>query len=150
MNQERGEGMVSNKKVSGRAMSMPAGICAGVITSVILTLLGAVAVALLLNGQYIEQNQIGYGSMVTLLVASAIGAWFACVRIKHRYLMVCLISGVGYYAALLAISAMFFGGQYQGMGVTLLVILAGSVSVGLIRARPKKTITKGYRKLRTG
>ncbi len=142
--------MVSNRKVSGRAMSMPAGIGAGVIVSVVLTLVGAVVVALLLNGQQIEQNQIGYGSMVTLLVSSAVGALIACEMIKHRYLMVCLISGGGYYAALLAITAMFFGGQYQGMGVTLLVVLAGSISVGLMKARPKKTITKGYRKLRTG
>lgn len=150
MNQERGEDMVSNKKASGRAISIPAGVGAGIIVSMIATLLGAVVAAWLLNDQRIETQQIGYVSMVTLLVSSALGAWIASGLVKHRYLVVCLAAGGGYYAALLGITALFFGGQYQGMGVTLLLVLAGCASIGLLKSRPKKTITKGYRKLRAG
>ena len=142
--------MVSNKKVTGRAYSMPAGIGIGVGISIALTLAGAAVVAWLLNGQKLEQSQIGYGSMVTLLLSSALGAWAACTLVKHRTMVVCLATGGGYFASLLAITALFFGGQYQGMGVTFLVALAGCASVGFIKAKPKKTITKGYRKLRTG
>ena len=142
--------MISNRKVSGRALSMPAGIGMGVIVSVALTLLGAAAVAWLLSSERMETTQIGYGSMITLLLSSSVGAWIASSTVKHRHMVVCLASGGGYYASLLAITALFFGGQYQGMGVTLLVVLAGCASVGLLISRPKKTITKGYRKLRTG
>jgi hypothetical protein len=44
---------------------------------------------------------------------------------------------------------MFFGGQYRGMGVTLALVLAGSGAAGLLSIKKKKSITKGYRKLRT-
>lgn len=150
MNQERGEDMVSKRKATGRALSMPAGVAVGVGVSFALTLLGAAVVAWLLSVQRIESAQIGYGSMVTLLVSSALGAVIASGLVKHRHLVVCLASGVGYYAMLLGVTALFFGGQYQGMGVTLLVVLAGCGSVGLMLAKPKKAITKGYRKLRIG
>ena len=35
----------------------------------------------------------------------------------------CLAAGGGYYLCLLAITALFFGGQYQGVGVTALMVL---------------------------
>jgi hypothetical protein len=36
------------------------------------------------------------------------------------------------------------------MGVTAILILGTCIAIGFIKARPRKTITKGYRKLQTG
>ena len=139
--------MVMNRKVTGRAMSMPAGIAAGVGVSLGITLLGAVLLGWLIDRQTLDIGSIGYGAMVILLTAAALGALIAKALIKHRALVVCLISGAGYYLTLLAITALFFGGQYQGMGVTLGLVLAGAGAAGLLSLKKKKSITKGYRKL---
>lgn len=137
------------QKATGRAMSMPAGVSAGMAVSLVITLVGAFVLGWLINQEALEINSIGYGAMVILLAASFLGALTAKVRIKHRYLVVCMLTGVGYYLVLLGITAMFFGGQYQGMGVTLAMVLAGSGAAGLLSIKKKKSITKGYRKLRT-
>jgi putative membrane protein (TIGR04086 family) len=137
------------QKATGRAMSMPAGILLGMTISLVITLIGAFVLGWLINQEALEINSVGYGAMVILLAASFLGALTAKVRIKHRYLVVCLLTGVGYYLVLLGITAMFFGGQYQGMGVTLALVLAGSGAAGLLSIKKKKSITKGYRKLRT-
>ena len=137
------------QKATGRAMSMPAGIAVGMAVSLLVTLVGAFVLGWLIDKEMLEMNSIGYGAMVILLAASFLGALTAKTRIKHRYLVVCLVSGVGYYLVLLAITALFFGGQYQGMGVTLALVLAGAGTAGLLSIKKKKSITKGYRKLRT-
>jgi hypothetical protein len=130
-------------------MSMPAGLAIGTGLSLLITLAGACVTAWLLSSEYIAVEQIGYGSLVTLITASAAGAWIASMLIKHRHLMVCVTTGGLYYASLIMITAVFFGGQYQGMGVTLLAILAGCGSVAIMKTRPRRTITKGYKKLQT-
>ena len=94
------------------------------------------------------QTAIGYGAMIILLAASTIGASISAWKIKRLRLQVCLLSGVAYYAALLCITALFFGGQYQGMGVTALVVLAGTGVAILLSTREKKT--RKYRKGRRG
>ena len=141
--------MVMNRKVTGRAMSMPAGIAMGVGVSLLLTLLGAIILGWLIDRELLEVNSIGYGAMIILLVASFTGALTAKLRIKHRLMIVCLLNGGGYFLSLLGVTALFFGGQYQGMGVTLALVLAGAASAGLLHLKKKKSITKGYRKLRT-
>jgi hypothetical protein len=60
-----------------------------------------------------------------------------------------MASGAGYYLTLLAMTALFFGGQYQGMGVTLGLVLAGAGTATLLSVKRKNSITKGYRKLRS-
>lgn len=127
--------MVTNRKVTGIAASMPAGLAVGGIVSLLVTLLGAVLAANLISGEKIPEGSIGYCSMVILLLSSITGAAVAVNRIKHRKLYVSLLSGLIYYAVLLAITAIFFGGRYHGMGVTALVIAAGSGTTALLNLR---------------
>ena len=124
--------MVLNKNISGKAVPMPIGYAAGAAVSLLLTLIGtAVIVNAVLGGKMAERS-IGYGTITILLAASAFGAWLAAALIKRRWVIVCLGAGAIYYLTLLGITALFFGGQYHGMGVTALVILAGCGAVGLL------------------
>lgn len=116
--------MTKHKKVTGTAASMPAGIGLGVGISIGITVLGAAILAWLVTTERMRESAIGYGVMVILVLAAAAGALTACGAIKHRKLMVCGISAVGYYLALL-LFALAFGGQFQGMGVTALMVLLG-------------------------
>ena len=118
--------MVSNQKRTGTAMSIPAGLALGGAVSLALTLAFSAVIALLAVKGIISESSIGYGVMLLLLISATLGTATANAKIKRRKLMISGLSGLIYYAILLAITALFFGGQYKGMGVTALMILAGS------------------------
>lgn len=140
--------MVVNRKVTGTASSIPVGLAAGACVNTAITLSGALLVArLILNGR-IPTEGIGYCSMIILLASSALGACMAVSRIKHRRVYVCVLSGLTYYALLLAATALFFDGQYRGMDVTALVIMAGVGTVALGQRKQVKKSAAGRRKTR--
>ena len=119
----------------------------GWLASALVTLLGAVIFAWLLNGERMQMASIGYGTMIILLAASALGALLAFRCVRRQRLVVCLLSGAVYYLSLLAMTALFFGGQYEGVGVTGLVILGGSLAVGLMGLKGEK---RGYKRRYSG
>ena len=136
--------MTVNQKVTGTALSVPAGVAMGSAVSLLITAVGSMLVAKLISEEVLMDTAIGYGAMVILLLASALGAMIAATKVKRLKLQVCLLTGVAYYGALLAVTALFFGGRYQGMGVTALLVLAGTGSTILLNAREKKP--RKYRK----
>ena len=87
--------------------------------------------------------------MATLLLSSAAGAWVAAKMVKLRWIVLCLGAGAVYFLTLLACTALFFGGQYEGVGVTFLVVLAGSGAVGLLGLKGENSAVKKRRKRRT-
>ena len=140
--------MTVNQKVTGTAVSMPAGIAIGCAVSLLITITGSALVAKLISDEVVNDTAIGYGAMMILLLASALGASISAAKVKRLRLQVCMLSGAAYYAALLGITALFFGGQYQGMGVTALVVLAGTGAAVLVSTKEKKT--RKFRKGRRG
>lgn len=124
--------MVVNQKVTGRASSMAGGLAVGGSTSLAVTLAGSVLCAVLVSREMIAETAIGYCALAILLMASFVGTSVAVGKIKHRRLYVCVLSGVIYYAALLALTALFFGGQYQGMRVTAMAVSTGCAIVILL------------------
>lgn len=117
--------MNSRTNRSGRAYSMGAGIAAGGLTSMGITLAGAMLSAAMISGGRIGEAHVGYCSLIIILLSSLLGSLLAAKLIKHRWVYVCTLTGVVYYGVLLSITALFFGGQYQGMGVTALLVIAG-------------------------
>lgn len=126
--------MVINRKPTGRASSMPMGILIGGICALAGTLVLSAALAKLVDMEIIPQDKIGYGIMALLLLCAFFGANAACGRIKRQYLIVCAISAVVYFATLICITALFFGGQYSGVGVTAILVLCGSLLAAFARS----------------
>ena len=137
--------MVRNQKPTGLASTVPGGLALGAAVSLGLTLLASAFLAWLVDTEKLPWEKIGYGIMILVLAAAFLGAWTAFARIKRQRLMVCLLSGLLYFGILLSITALFFGGQYEGVGVTWALVLAGSGTAGLLGLRqgrggkPKKT-----------
>lgn len=119
--------MVMNRKPTGRASSMPAGIGWGIVTELSVTVALAALLAKLVETERMQESAIGYGVMVILVLASFVGAWVSAAKIKRQRLVVCLLSAVIYFALLLSMTALFFGGQYSGVGETGLLIFCGSM-----------------------
>ena len=121
-------------KVTGTATSIPVGLAWSAGVSLGVTGVAAWVAAWLVLSRRIAWDGIGYCSMVILLLGSVCGAVTAVRKIKRLRLQMCMASGAVYYGCLLAITALFFGGQYQGMGVTGLLILGGCGAVALLTA----------------
>ena len=117
--------MFKKKKVTGTAMGIPAGLGVGLLTSIVITIAGAALIALLITSEKTGQGSMGYLSMFVLAAAAATGAIISAHLTKRLRLQVCMLSGVAYYLSLIATTALLFGGQYDGLGATGLVILAG-------------------------
>lgn len=119
-------------KATGRALSMPAGLAVGGLTSLGITLGGSAVLAWLIHSERMEMENVGYGILGLILAASFLGAMTAWRKIRRRRMLVCAASGAVYLGILLAIPALFFGGQYSGVWVTALLVLAGSLAAGLL------------------
>ena len=114
-----------SQKPTGRTSSMAKGVAIGVITSVMVTILSAAILAKLVDAKLLAEEKIGYVILVILLLASYLAGKIAWTKTKRRRLMTCALAGGIYFGVLLSMTALFFGGQYESVGVTALLILAG-------------------------
>lgn len=137
--------MAGRKTQTGKAAAMPVGIAIGVLIAVVITILGAALLTTMISGERMALEVFGYGAMVILFLAALTGAVVAMIRIKHRKMQVSLLTGAAYYLVLLAINAMFFGGQYEGALTTGLIILAASGIAAVIGSREGKTLKRRRR-----
>ena len=138
--------MPVKQRASGKAISTPAGIGLGLLASVTVTVGGAAILAWMVSGERMGGDAIGYGAMVVLFLSSLLGALLAANRIKRLRVQMCLISGGAYYLTLLGITALFFGGQYQGMGVAAILVLVGCGTAALVGLRGGKGKQLKFRK----
>ena len=118
--------MVANVKPTERTMSMGAGLTLAGAVCLFSTICMSAIIAFMADKGIIQQAQIGYGVMILLGLTSAIGVITANGKIRRRKLLVSGITALIYFLELLGITALFFGGQYQGIGVTALMILCGA------------------------
>lgn len=137
--------MVANRKVTGTAKSVPMGISVGTGVSLAITLAGSLITAWLVGSEKISEEAIGYCAMAILMAASGMGSFTAQAMIKHQRMIMCGLTAVCYYLSLIAVTALFFGGQYQGMAVTALVVASGAGIVVLMGLKGDGHKVKKYR-----
>ena len=128
--------MFKKKAKINTGKSLPVGVLLGVGVSVLVTVVGAVFVAWLISSEKTGEGSMNFLPKIIHIVASSLGAWTAAGLVKKQRLQICLFTGLGYYASLLAMAALFFGGSFSGLGITALLIAIGTVTVALIP--PKK------------
>ncbi len=142
--------MTAKRKTSGKATSIPKGLATGAAVELGITILGAMFLGRMVSTEWLPWENVGYGIMLTLFLASYLGCCVSCLRIKRQKLMVAVASGAVYFVALLMITALFFGGQYEAVGVTAAIILAGCGTCFLLgntenRGGKKRNLRKRYR-----
>lgn len=140
--------MTKDRNLTGRAMTLPGGAALGALYAFVWTLVSSGILAWLVHSQRIPETAIGYGSMVILLTASVLGAWIAYKKVKRQRAAVSAAAGGMYFIMLLALTALFFGGQYTGVGVTALLILGGSAAAALLGMGKGRSSNPKIRKIR--
>ena len=139
--------MLTNQKPTGMSSGMPGGLALGVLAAMVLTVLLGCLLAMLIGREMLPEENVGYGVMAVLFVSSAIGSTVAYKRIRHRRLMVFILSGICYLVTLTGLTALFFGGQYEGIFPTAMLIIGGS-GVGFLRSASAGRGGKGRKKTR--
>lgn len=119
--------MAVKMKLNEKSLSMPAGIGLGVLLSFVIVLIGAGVLAYFISNESIGEDSIGAGCTVILLLSSAVGALLAAGLTKRQRLITCGITVLCNFLMLLGMTAMFFGGQYDRVGVTALAVLGGGI-----------------------
>lgn len=140
---------MSSKKTPGSAISMPIGIMWGTFVSLLTTCSCAALLSwLILNGK-IDHHILGYLIMGVLISASILGAITAGNMTKRRRMLVCCITGISYFLSMLGITALFFGGNFQGAEVGGCLIITGSMIVGMVGVLRKRHQENSYERYRT-
>lgn len=125
--------------VKHTARSIPVGIVLGLALAWLISIVGAGITALLISRETIPESAMGYGIVITLIVACFAGAFLSVSKIQRLRLQMTMLFGAVYYLSLLGANALFFGGQYSGMGVTALVVLGACATVAFIGLGGGKT-----------
>jgi len=128
---------------SGRTASIPAGLVWGLSVSMCSTILCTFIIAYLLEREKMIWETVGYGVMIMLILSSYAGARVSWIKIRHQKFMVCMLSGILYYATLLILTALFFYGQYEAAGVTFLLVATGCCAAALLGDQKNKRSDSG-------
>ncbi|MBO5952669.1 MAG: TIGR04086 family membrane protein [Oscillospiraceae bacterium] len=140
--------MAVKLKKPDQKSTMPIGVCVGILIAALTTIVSACVAAVLFSGERLPESAMGYAVVLILLISTAVGALVGMIITAHQRMLVCLFVGGGYYALLLSCTALFFGGMYQGVGVTALVILAAALGCGLLGLTRGKGAARMKRKAR--
>lgn len=119
--------MPSKKIVNKKDKGLPEALGIGLLAGVILTLLGTGLLALLIGNETMDITAMSPGCIVIHLIGSALTGLVAYGVMKRQRIVVCALSALCYFLVQVGITALFFDGQYQGIGAGVLSIIGGGV-----------------------
>ncbi len=142
--------MKEKRRIHTQNGSIPVSLLAGAFGSLSATLVFSAIGGKILDSGAVKQESLGYLAMAVLFLAAMTGSVIAMKIARKSKLLVSALSAASYYLVLLAITALFFDGQYQALGVTALLILAGALAPALLSGMENgklkhKNIKKAYR-----
>lgn len=134
--------MRSSGKITGKSMSIPGGLALSGAVSMGITLLVSILLAKFLGSQRISWEQAGYWIMAMLFVAALAGGKAGIAAIRRQRLAVSAMCGLLYWGLLLCLTALFFGGNFNAVPETALIIIAGSGCAAMV-SLPHKKVRRG-------
>lgn len=130
--------------------SIPGSVAGGVTGGLLVTILGAALISTLMLREILKETTIGYSAMVILLLASFAASKISLVNTTQKRWLIALITGISYGAILLILNGILYRGGYEGVGVTILLIMGGSIAALLLGTRTKAKRINPKRKRRHG
>ena len=128
-------------------MSVPVGILTGVLLGLMITVLGAILLSMLIYRQTVQEDGVGIGAMIIVGVSALAGVIAAVTLVRRRRVQVCVLTGVGYQLSLLGMNALLFGGQYNGV-MTTIILVSLAVVIGVFCGIGGEKTPKNHRRKR--
>ena len=113
-------------------------IAIGTSAALLATLAGCALCAWLVSAEMIPETAMGYCAPIVLLISSFTGGKVAIGRTQDMRLVMGGAVAVCYVLAMLAVTALFFNGMYQRVGITMLVAMGGGAVAAILGNRVKK------------
>ena len=111
----------------------------GTAISMAVAFAGAAIYAWVILAGKVEQNTAATAAGTVLFLSAFIGSWIAANMAEGKKLQTALISGGSFLAILLLITAAFFGGQYNGVWIGVILTLTASLATAMLSLRRGKT-----------
>ena len=126
--------------------SIPVAIAISLGICLLITFAGIVITTTLISKEAIRPAQCNTAIHIIHFISALVGTLAVNGIVKGKMVPVSAILSVAYLAILLAITAVFLGGQYSNVLTTLIMVLSGCIaSIGLllfIKKGQKKGIPK--------
>lgn len=132
----------------GKKDAVPLRLMQGLLVSWGLSVLFSAVTAALVLGGRVGEGAVSTAAVLTLLVASFVGASLTAAKTEKRRMVICLAEGGIYYLSLLGCNALLFGGSYQGTVPAFLTVLGSVLLAGFLnlkRKSPKYKVKKWSR-----
>lgn len=127
------------KRTAGKTSSIPLSLAIGAGAGILVMLMTAALGALAVAQEWINEDAITIVSIVITVLASAVAAITSASLAGKRKLQLSLLSGVVLIVILLACNAMFFDGQYSGVGRSVIAIFATCAAASILAIREGRT-----------
>lgn len=111
----------------------------GVACSCLVTMVVTAVLAGMISKKLIPEEKIDYCRVVILLISTIAGVDIAILKCDNRVLTGMYI-GVAYLAMLMTLTSIFFGGEYQRIGVTSSIVLIACFFAAMLRKNGSKNI----------
>lgn len=118
---------------------LPVGIGVGLSVALLLSLIQAMGAAWLMNTERVGEDAISWMSTVITASAALAGCWAAVCAAGEKRMQVSLLTGASYYLSMLAMTALFFDGEFQGLLLPAGEVAAACLLVGFLSAKQKKS-----------
>lgn len=123
---------MKQKVVSKQGKKIPVGIGIGMLYGMFVLLVGALVLTWLLSTEKIQEEAMHYGVMITLILSACAASGAAIYYVRQNILPVSVGTGFSLIIVLLGMNALFFDGNYEGIGATTLVILGTGIAVAMV------------------
>lgn len=123
------------------------GVAIGTLVGTVLILSGILIITVLLSKGNLQMDNIGYVVMGITLAAALLGSFTAAMTARSNLLISSLSTGAVLLLLLLAVTAVFFEGQFSGVPVTLVLVMGSSLAAALVSTKLLST-PKTYHKKR--
>jgi len=133
--------MIKKRKMKKEETNSVQKIFAGITVSALVASVSTGLFAIMIYEEIIPEGSVGYCSLVTLLISSITGASVATSKCGKEKIYISLIIGIVYCALLMTITALFFGGEFRGIWVTIMVVLSGCM-IAIITKRNRNNHLK--------
>ena len=136
------------KQHSGSSAGVGKALGIGLGAGVVLTVALAAVFAALMDRQLLQESATGILAMAILVISAAIGDWCSAKLAGRKPMIMCLLFGGCYLLILLAVTALIFGGKFQGVLVAAAVVIGVSAATGIVSAgggQRHKRVPKKYR-----
>jgi putative membrane protein (TIGR04086 family) len=126
---------MNRKGISGKTVRA---LLSGGMMAMGVTLVCCALCAWLISKETMGEGAATYCIPMMLILSSFAGGKVAIGKLRERRLVTGLAAAGVYFLVLLAVTALFFDGQYRGLGVTVPAVLSGGAGAAILGNREKK------------